>query len=158
MDTSDLSEIRSIQLQDTILDMDTHDHTYLVIGSTFVQIIDMDNPEKRRIIADDSNEDESLEDPPLHLVRFGPQGRLVTASAESNLVRLWPAVITHTTGIVTLPEALFLLKDNFEEAGCVHWYICVSLHTRVLWWLALPCNELLAQLYGIRSHCLASSP
>lgn len=101
--------------------MDIYDHTHLVVGSTSIQIIDMDNLEKRRIIADDTNaEDESLEDPPLHLVKFGPKGRLATASAENNLVRLWPSVVTQTAGVVTMPEALFMVGEDIQGHGCVY--------------------------------------
>ena len=102
--------------------MDIYDHTHLVVGSTSIQIIDMDNLEKRRTVADDSNEDESLEDPPLHLVKFGPKGRLATASAENNRVRLWPSAVTQSMGIVTMPEALFVIGEDIQGHGCVYRY------------------------------------
>ena len=99
-----------------------YDHTHLVLGSTSIQVIDIDNHDKKRTVADDANEDESLEDPPLHLVKFGPKGRLVTASAEGNMVKLWPPVVDNSGGIVTMPEAMFLIgEESQRHLGCVYW-------------------------------------
>ena len=121
LDTSDLSELDSVRLSDTVLDLAVYDHTHLAIGSTSIQVIDIDNRDRKRTVADDSNDDESLEDPPLHLVKFGPKGRLVTASAEDSVVKLWPPVVTQAGGIVTMPAAMFMVGEENQEQGCIYW-------------------------------------
>ena len=83
---SDLSPENTIRVTDTVLAVDQWEDTHLVVGSTSVQVINIDILEKRRTVADDSCEDESLENPPLHLAQYGPTGCLVTANVESNVV------------------------------------------------------------------------
>ena len=116
LDTSDLSELDSVRLTNTVLDLAVYDHTHLAIGSTSIQVIDIENRDRRRTVADDTNDDESLENPPLHLVKFGPKGYLVTASAENNIVKLWPPVVTQAGGVVTMPKAMFVVG---EECGYI---------------------------------------
>ncbi len=113
--------MRSLHLTDTILDLAVYDHTHLVLGSTSVQIVDIEDLDKRQTVADDTNDDESLDNPPLHLAKFGPQGRLVTASAESNVVKLWPPVVTQTGGIVTMPEAMLAVGEENQGRGSIYW-------------------------------------
>ena len=61
------------------------------------------------------------QNPPLHLVAFGPKGRLVTAAVESNIVKLWPP-ISPNSSIVTTPESSITVthKQNVKEPGCVY--------------------------------------
>ncbi len=121
MSTTDLSQVSSLRLTDTVLDLAVFNHTHLAIGSTSIQIVDIEDQDKKQTVADDTCEDESLENPPLHLVEFGPNGRLVTASAESNVVKLWPPVVTQTGGVVTMPDAIIAVGEEHQERGCVYW-------------------------------------
>lgn len=61
------------------------------------------------------------QNPPLHLVAFGPKGRLVTAAVESNIVKLWPSVTPHSS-IVTTPESSITVshEQSVTEEGCVY--------------------------------------
>lgn len=86
--------------------------------------MDMSAPEKRQIVADDSQDDENLHDPPLHLVRFGPKGRMVSASVESNTVKLWPSLAQNTTGHVTSVESSLKVGEDRSFGTiyrCVEW-------------------------------------
>ena len=59
-DTSDLSVLRCVRVSNTVLQVDVRGGS-LVIGSTLIQLVDTENLEKRRTIADDTVSDESLE-------------------------------------------------------------------------------------------------
>ena len=116
---SDLSPENTIRVTDTVLAVDQWEDTHLVVGSTSVQVINIDILEKRRTVADDSCEDESLENPPLHLAQYGPTGCLVTANVESNVVKVWPSVL-QTAGVVTVPEHRICVGKELDESGCVY--------------------------------------
>ena len=62
------------------------------------------------------------QNPPLHLVTFGPNGHLVTATVESNIVKIWPPL--SQSNIVTTPDFNITVKheQGQEEAGCVYRY------------------------------------
>ena len=62
------------------------------------------------------------QNPPLHLVAFGPNGHLVTAAVESNIVKIWPPL--SQSNIVTTPDSSIAVKheQGQEEAGCVYRY------------------------------------
>lgn len=116
-----MCQVSSLRLTDTVLDLAVFDHTHLAIGSTSIQIVDIEDQDKKQTVADDTCDDESLENPPLHLIKFGPGGRLVTASAENNVVKLWPPMVTQTGGVVTMPDAIFAVGEESQERGCVYW-------------------------------------
>lgn len=92
----------------------------MILGSTSIQLMDMSAPEKRQIVADDSQEDESLHDPPLHLVRFGPKGRMVSASVESNTVKLWPSLAQNTGHMTSVESSMKVGKD--KTFGAIYRY------------------------------------
>jgi len=119
-DTSDLSVMRCVRVTNTVLQVDLQGG-FLAIGSTNIQLVDTNNLDKRRTVADDTVSDESLQNPPLHLVAFGPKGRLVTAAVESNIVKLWPSVTPHSS-IVTTPESSITVshEQSVTEEGCVY--------------------------------------
>lgn len=117
---ADLAEAYSMHLTDTVLDMSTCGGSYLILGSSSIQLVDMESPEKRRTVADDSHEDENLLNPPLHLVQLGPKGRLATASVESNIVKLWPPV-SQNTGHITFAESTLHVGEDRNSVGCVYW-------------------------------------
>ena len=108
--------------------MSIHSGSHLILGSTSIQLMDMSAPEKRQIVADDSQEDESLHDPPLHLVRFGPKGRVVSASVESNTVKLWPSLAQNTGHRAFVESCLKVGEEKsfgtiyrYEEWGMSAW-------------------------------------
>lgn len=109
-------------MTDTVLDIDEWEDTNLLVGSTSVQLINIENLERKRTIADDSCEDESLENPPLHFAQYGPTGSLVTANVESNVVKVWPSVV-QTSGVVTVPEKRICVGQELDDSGCVYRYI-----------------------------------
>ena len=117
----DLSETKCLTLSDTVLDISIYGSSHLILGSTSIQLVDIEFPEKRRTIADDLQEDESLIDPPLHLSQFGPKGEMATASVENNIVKLWPQV-PHTSSHDTQPECRLLVGDS-DTNGCVYRYV-----------------------------------
>lgn len=111
-----------MQLTDTVLDISAwHAGSHLILGSTSIQLVDMDTPEKRRTVADDSQEveDENLLNPPLHLVHFGPKGRMVTASVEGCLVKFWPPVSQNTGHMVSI-EATIHVGEDRNSVGCIY--------------------------------------
>lgn len=117
--SADLTESFSTRLTDTVLDMSMYGGNHLLLGSTSIQLLDLQAPEKRQIVADDSQEDEDLHDPPLHLVHFGPKGRMATASVESNVVKLWPAV-SQNTGRVTFAENTLSVGEDRGSIGSIY--------------------------------------
>ena len=121
-DMVDLAESYSIRVLDTVLGVSLYATTHLILGSTSIQLVDVEALEKRRTIADDSQEDENLLNPPLHLVQFGPKGQIATASVESNVVKLWPAV-SQNTGHITYAENTLHVGESKSSLGCV--YRCV---------------------------------
>ena len=108
-----------MHLTDTVLDISMHGGSHMILGSTSIQLVDMDALEKRRIIADDTQEDENLLDPPLHLARFGPKGCLVTASVENNVVKLWPSV-SQTSSHMMYPERTIYAREDRNGNGYVY--------------------------------------
>lgn len=93
--------------------------SHLILGSTSIQLLDMQAPERRQIVADDTQEDEDLHDPPLHLVQFGPKGRMVTASVESNVVKLWPT-LSQNTGHITFTENTVYVGEDRNSVGSIY--------------------------------------
>lgn len=104
-----------------------HGSNHLILGSTSLQLVDGDNPEKRRTVADDTQEDENLLDPPLHLARFGPKGTLVTASVENCLVKVWPPIDENTGmySIIICDRCLYLAPRHTCGLG-VFFLSCVA--------------------------------
>lgn len=117
--TADLSETNCLTLSDTVLDISVYGGSHVILGSTSIQLVDIESPEKRRTIADDLHEDENLNDPPLHVVQFGPKGRMATASVESNTVKLWPQV-PHISSHNTHPESRLHVGDS---VGSIYKYV-----------------------------------
>lgn len=99
----DLSETKSLTLSDTVLDISMYGNSHMVLGSTSIQLVNVESPEKRRTVADNLQDDENLLDPPLHLTQFGPKGQMATASVENCTVKLWPQV-PHASSHITHPE------------------------------------------------------
>lgn len=116
---TDLIEKVSTRLTDTVLDMSIYGDSHLILGSTSIQLLDMQAPERRQIVADDTQEDENLHDPPLHLVRFGPKGRMVTASVENNVVKMWPA-LSNNTGHITFAENTLHVGEDRNTIGSIY--------------------------------------
>lgn len=106
-------------MMDTVLSVDQWEDSQLVVGSTSVQLISVDYLERRRTVADDSCEDESLENPPLHFAQFGPTGSLVTANVESNVIKIWPSVV-QASNVVTIPEKRISVGQELDDSGCVY--------------------------------------
>lgn len=121
----DLAENYSICLTNTVLGVSMYAGSHLILGSTSIQLVDVESPEKRRTVADDTQEDENLLDPPLHLVQFGPKGQIVTASVESNVVKLWPAV-SQNSGHITYAESTLHVGEDKSSMGCVYRYVAAS--------------------------------
>ena len=121
LNASDLSEKNSLTLTNTVLDISTFSGRYMIAASTSIQLIDRESPERRRTIADDVAEDENLEDPPLHLVRFGPKGQVATASVESNILKLWPSV-AQTSSPNMQPENRIQVQENKDTTGYIYRY------------------------------------
>lgn len=131
--TLDLSPVHHVQMLDTVLSVHMWNNT-LVIGSTSTQLVNMDNYDRRRTIVDTSmeEEDEDLENPPLHLVTFGSQGRLATAAVEGNTVKLWPPV-SSKSNIVSIPDTSIAVGQ--ELPGCIY---CLAMScTSTCPWLAV---------------------
>ena len=119
-DTTDFSkEKTTLKFTNTILDIDIHGDNQLVVGSTTVQFMYLDNLEKRRTIADDMGSDESLEDPALHRAKFGPKGHIITASVEASVLKLWP-VMSNTSKIVSEPDTRILMGQELDQPGCIY--------------------------------------
>ena len=59
-DTSDLSVMRCFRVTNTVLQVDLQGG-FLAIGSTNIQLVDTNNLDKRRTVADDTVSDESLQ-------------------------------------------------------------------------------------------------
>ena len=118
----DLSETNSVSLPDTVLDMSTYGGNHLVLGSTSIQLVDLNELEKRQTIADNVQDDENLVDPPLHLTQFGPKGKMATASVENNTVKLWPH-ISLSSDCSTHPENRIKVGG---ASGTGYIYRCVS--------------------------------
>ena len=116
---SDLSEKHSVRVTDTVLDLSVYGGNHLLLGSTSIQLVDLDSPEKRRTVADDTQEDENLQDPPLHLAKFGPKGHMVTGSVENVVVKLWSPV-TQTTGHIMHPETIILVREDKYSIGSIY--------------------------------------
>ena len=55
-----LTQLNEIKLPNTVLSLAYHT-PYIAMGTTNIQVVDSTNYEWRRIVADDVNEDESLE-------------------------------------------------------------------------------------------------
>ena len=98
-----------------------------MVGSTTVQLIFLDNLDKRRTIADDMGSDESIEDPALHRVKFGPKGHIVTASVEASVLKLWPTMSIGSK-IVAEPDTRILMGQELDEFGCIYRCVCVPLN------------------------------
>ena len=107
-----------------------HGGSHVILGSTSIQLVDMEAPEKRRTIADDTQEDENLLDPPLHLAQFGPKGRIVTASVENNIVKLWPSV-SQTANHMMYPEHTIYAREDRSGSGYVYRLVYNSLLCKV---------------------------
>ena len=119
-DTSDFSkEGLKLRFNNTILDIDIHGEKQLVVGSTTVQLINLDSLDRRRTIADDMGSDENLLDPALHRVRFGPKGHIITAGVEGSVLKLWP-VMTNSSKIVSEPDTRLMIGQELDEQGCVY--------------------------------------
>ena len=121
-----------MHLTNTVLDISMHGNSYLLLGSTTIQLVDMESLEKRRTVADDTQEDENLLCPPLHLAQFGPNGQMVTASVENNKVKLWP-LISQTTGHITHPEKMLHIGEDKNSIGSIYRYVTMIMH----------CNEII---------------
>ena len=117
--STDLKESFTTRLTDTVLDMSVFGGSHLMLGSTSIQLLDLQLPDKRQIVADDTREDENLHNPPLHLVQFGPKGRMVTASVESSLVKLWPAPSSNT-GRITRAEKTLHVGEDKDSVGTIY--------------------------------------
>lgn len=119
-DTSDFSkEGLKLRFNNTILDIDIHGEKQLVVGSTTVQLINLDSLDRRRTIADDMGSDENLLDPALHRARFGPKGHIITAGVEGSVLKLWP-VMTNSSKIVSEPDTRLMIGQELDEQGCVY--------------------------------------
>lgn len=119
-DTSDFSkEGLKLRFNNTILDIDIHGEKQLVVGSTTVQLINLDSLDRRRTIADDMGSDENLLDPALHRARFGPKGHIITAGVEGSVLKLWP-VMTSSSKIVSEPDTRLMIGQELDEQGCVY--------------------------------------
>jgi len=105
-----------------VLDVSAFKERYVIMGSTSIQLVDLENPERRRTIADDVEEDENLLDPPLHLAKFGPTGRVVTASVESNVLKFWPALASMSSPVVQ-PEVRVQVKEDRDSVGCIYRWV-----------------------------------
>ena len=119
-DTSDFSKDKlTLRFNNTVLDIDVHGENQLVVGSTAVQLINLDNLDRRRTIADDMGSDENLLDPALHRARFGPKGHVITAGVEGSVLKLWP-VMTSSSKIVSEPDTRLMIGQELDEPGCVY--------------------------------------
>ncbi len=121
---SNLSEVSSISMTNTVLDVSTFNEQHVVMASTSIQLVDLQSQDRRRTIADDVADDENLEDPPLHLAQFGPTGKVVTASVESNVLKLWPSM-SSTSSPHVQPEARIQVQDDSNSTGCIYRYTYV---------------------------------
>lgn len=111
-----------MRVTDTVLDISAwHAGSHMILGSTSIQLMDMDAPEKRRTVADDTQEeeDENLLNPPLHLVQFGPKGRMVSASVEDCTVKVWPPVLQNTGHMMAVEASIHVGEDR-NSVGCVY--------------------------------------
>ena len=119
-----------------------HTGNHMILGSTSIQLMDIDSPEKRRTLADDSQEeeDENLLNPPLHLVQFGPKGRMVTASVEGSLIKVWPPVSQNTGPMVSIESTIHVGEDR-NSVGCVYRFELLKLFVLFLSRFAASCNE-----------------
>lgn len=119
-DTSDLSKEKlTLRFNNTVLDIDIHGDNQLLVGSTTVQLINLDNTDRRRTIADDMGSDENLLDPALHRARFGPKGHVITAGVEGSVLKLWP-VMTSSSKIVSEPDTRLMIGQELDNPGCVY--------------------------------------
>ncbi|XP_019848951.1 PREDICTED: uncharacterized protein LOC109580353 isoform X2 [Amphimedon queenslandica] len=105
---------REFRLPDTVLSSSFHP-PFLALGSASIQVIDTTSPdyEWRRTVADDSSDDENLSDPPLHFVAYTSSGHLISASVESNLVKIWPLI--NKGSIMMEPEGVLRIKEDMKH-------------------------------------------
>lgn len=59
-----------------------------------------------------------VQDPPLHLVEFAPDGHLATAGVEGNTVKLWPPISPDS--IMNQPLVSLTVKGSEKETGCIY--------------------------------------
>ena len=93
-----------------------------MVGSTTVQLINLNNFDKRRTIADDMGSDENLLDPALHRVKFGPKGHIITAGVEGSVLKLWP-IMSSSSKIVSEPDTRIMMGQELDESGCIYRYV-----------------------------------
>jgi ankyrin repeat protein len=121
MGEEELSVKQRVRQQDSVLGVEKWAE-HLVVSSTFVTLNSLGDPGQRRIVADDSQEDESLTDPPLHFASFGAEGVLATASVEGHVVKVWPPM-TPQAGLPVQPQARLEVgvstKDT-PQPGIIH--------------------------------------
>jgi ankyrin repeat protein len=115
-----LSVRQRVRQQDSVLGVEKWEE-HLVVSSCFVTLESLDETNQRRIVADDTQEDESLTNPPLHFASFGPDGMLVTASVEGHVVKVWPPMASQTA-IAVQPQARLTVGGSKETAqpGFIH--------------------------------------
>lgn len=117
VDEEGLTQSKELRLGNTILSVASNS-PFVAMGSTFIQVADVITESGwRRTVADDSSEDESLENPPLHLVSFTPDGHLVTAGVESNDVKIWPSI--NPDSVISQPLTIYHPKEEKDEAGTI---------------------------------------
>jgi WD40 repeat protein len=121
-DDTEEEPIQEFKLSNTVLGVSYH-APFLVAASTTIQVTNSTNYDWKRTIADDSTEDESLEDPPLHMATYCPDGHLITATAESNIIKIWPPTSANSVG--GAPKNTIKVQEKTKDVGTIK-RICVS--------------------------------